>query len=405
MQLKAKGLAFCLLLTVPATVPASGDLLRQLDEEIVRLVREVSPSVVTVIAEASGKGGVQRRIGSAVVLDDSGHVVTTASVVETAERITLKTSDGRAFSARLVGTDMLSNLAVLEAPTPPEGLVPASRGSHTRLAAGSWVAMIANSYGVPYGVTVGAVVDPGPSPCGLSEVGEIRLNLRATPGASGGAVVNCAGEMVGILTAAMGPGSSEYDVDADYFGGRLYGFVPQQDLGMSLAVPMESVCRVADRLIAGGEVARGWLGVRIEEGAAQSRIRGVTIQSVLPDGPAERAELLQGDVIVSFDGQKTASCSELKQLVAAATEGATVRLGVLRGGQVIEVTLELGAVPDEMVRSLRAAGATSIEEPVGQVRWWWRNPRDGAELRRQIEDLEAMLKTLKAEVSRLERKK
>ncbi len=384
---------------------AGGNPLRQLDEAIVRLVGEVSPSVLTVVAEASREDGLQRRIGSAVVLDDAGHVVTTVSVVEGAERITLKTCDGRGFAASLLGTDMLSNLAILKASVPRPGLVAARRGSHTELAPGSWVAMVANTYGVPSGVTVGVVIDPGPRPCGLSEVGEIRMNLKATPGSSGGAVINCEGEIVGILTAAMGPGSSELAVDADYVGGRLYGFVPQQDLGMSLAVPIESAWLVAERIQNGGEVRRGWLGVRIDERSEGSRQQGVTLAGVLPGSPAERAELRRGDVIVSFEGQRTPSCVELKRLVAQATEGSSVQMGILRGDEVIEKTVTLSSVPEELLRSLRAAGASSLEEPVGQVRWWWHSPRDGKELRRQIEDLEEMLKSLKQEVARLETKR
>jgi S1-C subfamily serine protease len=327
------------------------DLLHELDQEVVRLVKDVAPSVVTVVAESKGPTGLQRRIGSAVVLDDSGHVVTTASVVEGAERVRLKTHDGHVL------------------------------------------------------VTVGVVVDPGPRPCGLSEVGEIRMNLRAAPGSSGGAVVNCEGETVGILTAAMGPGSPDLDVDADYFGGRLYGFLPQQDLGMSLAVPIESARRVAERLIRDGKVARGWLGIRIEERTQTSSQAGVVITSVLPGSPAERAKLRRGDAVISFEKQRTPDCATLKRLVADASEGTSVELEVARGGQVVPKTVELASVPEEMLRSLRAAGVSKLRDPVGQVRWWWRSPRDGEELRRQIEELEDVLGDLKLQLVRQQEKK
>ncbi len=274
----------------------------------------------------------QRGIGSGVVVDEEGTIVTNHHVVQGAEEITVSFSKRRdQLDAEIVGTDQATDIAVLRLEDPPEDLQPLSFGDSESLRLGQPVVAIGNPFGLSGTVTYGIVSAKGRQDVGLADYEDfIQTDAAINPGNSGGALVNMQGGLVGINTAILS---------------RSGGYQ-----GIGFAIPSTMVQSVIQQLIEHGEVQRGRLGVLIQTLSPElaeafdlpSDTRGVVVSRVEPDSPAAEANLQQGDVIVAFDGESVDSASELRNRVAHTSPGQQVDLEILREGDRREITVELG---------------------------------------------------------------
>ncbi len=267
----------------------------------------------------------QRSVGSGVFLDADGHVVTNHHVVERAERIQVVLSDKRQFPARVVGVDESTDLAVLQLEDAADAVFPAlPLGDSDRVAVGEWVVAVGNPFRLTSTVTAGIVSALGRQVNIIDDTFRIedfiQTDAAINPGNSGGALVNVRGELVGINTAIATESGS-------YEG---YGF----------AVPSNLVRRVADDLIAHGEVRRGFLGVSIQEVDAPlarelglGGVRGVYVSGVRPGGAAAEAGVQDGDVVLAVEGRAVDAPNELQSAVAQYRPGDRLRLDVLRDGR------------------------------------------------------------------------
>lgn len=265
-------------------------------------------------------------LGSGVFYDSRGYILTNYHVIENADEIMVKLMDQSEFTARVVGVDPLTDLAVLKIFSFSSFPVPAFGSSQSR-GVGEWVMAIGNPYGLDGTVTVGVISGTHRSDLGIATFENfLQTDASINPGNSGGPLIDLDGKVIGINTAIAEIGS-----------------------GVGFAIPMEMAAKIANSLIDNGSVERGWLGVGIQSltpelavSFAVSREKGVLINSVDVGTPAHKAGLLQGDIIISYDGQMVVNSKSLRKLVAESRVGKSVRLKIIREGIEKTVFVEVG---------------------------------------------------------------
>jgi S1-C subfamily serine protease len=266
-------------------------------------------------------------VGSGVILNSKGYVLTNHHVIKDISKIMVRMSGGNDHFAEVIGSDPLTDLAVLKFSTfrkipYPEFAVSKNMG------VGDWVMAIGNPYGLEGTVTVGVISGMGRSNLGIVNYENfIQTDASINPGNSGGPLINLNGEVIGINTAVAEIGS-----------------------GVGFAIPIEMAMRVARQLINSGEVARGWLGIGIQTltpGLASSfnlkhPVDGVLVNSVDPKTPAEIGGIERGDIIVQFDGKEISSSNIFQQMVADTAIGKTVSVKVIRDGGETFLKVKIG---------------------------------------------------------------
>jgi Do/DeqQ family serine protease len=284
-----------------------------------------------------GRGAPGRReefrrpgIGSGVIIDKRGYVLTNNHVILGADSVTVKLSSGDELKGRIVGTDAKTDLAVVKL-EPGRDLRVAQLGNSDSLRVGEWAIAIGNPFGLDQTVTVGVVSATGRAEVGLATYENfIQTDASINPGNSGGPLVNLRGEVIGINTAILATGQ-----------------------GIGFAIPANMAKRVTDQLIDRGKVTRGWIGVSLEpltEELVQSlglpSNRGAVIARVHPGSPAEAAGLQPKDVIVKFGGQAVDDYNQLMRLSSEAEPGKTVPIEIVRTKQRKTVQLKIAESPD-----------------------------------------------------------
>ncbi|MGH6855791.1 MAG: Do family serine endopeptidase [Aestuariivirga sp.] len=284
-------------------------------------------------------------MGSGFVVDGSGVIVTNNHVVEDAESVEVRFQDSSVLKAELVGRDPKTDLAVLRV-KPVKALPAVGFGDSDHLRIGEWVVAIGNPFGLGGSVSLGIVsarnrdINAGPYD------DYIQTDAAINKGNSGGPLFNLKGEVVGINTAIFSPS-----------GGSV---------GIGFSVPANTARGVVDQLLKYGETRRGWLGVKIQsvtgdiaESMELGTPRGALIADVTKTGPAEKAGIEAGDVIVEFNGRPVNQMRDLPRIVAETDIGKQVTIKLLRKGKEMTVTAEVGRLEDgEKVVALQD-GSTS----------------------------------------------
>jgi serine protease Do len=295
--------------------------------------------------------------GSGVIIDKArGYVVTNGHVVDGADEIQVRVGRGREYTARLVGADAKTDLAVLQVNAPLE--TEAVWADIEKLDIGDWVLAIGSPFRLERSVTVGIVSAIGRRNLRIfGESGDyedfIQTDAAINPGNSGGPLVDLRGRVVGINTAIFSPSSGS---ESDGQGGNV---------GIGFAISAALARQVADQIIRNGRVVRGYIGVALNEVtpdlARQLELpepRGAVVLDVVPDSPADQAGLRRGDVIVELEGQPVSDVAELRNRTAAIPVGNTARIGYLRDGRRSDQSLTVAAMP-----LLRTLGLEIRTEP------------------------------------------
>lgn len=359
--LMAVPLASILVLPLPGTEATAGSLPSRVPGSFAELVKEASPSVVNISAVKVIKGREQftlpfgkddpfrdfferyfrdqvpreyrqKGLGSGFIIDKEGYIFTNNHVVEMAEEIRVTLSDEREFEAKIVGRDPKTDLALIKIEGAKD-LIPLSLGDSDRLDVGDWVVAIGNPFNLGHTVTAGIVSAK------LRDIGAgpydnfIQTDASINPGNSGGPLLNVQGEVIGINTAIASPS-----------GGSI---------GIGFAIPVNMAKDLLPQLKK-GKVVRGWLGVVIQKITRDLKGKlnlkdenGALVSDVVEDGPADRAGIKRGDVILSFDGKDIKESKELPYVVSSTPVGKTVPVVVMRKGQKETIQVELGEMTDD----------------------------------------------------------
>jgi Do/DeqQ family serine protease len=275
-----------------------------------------------------GSGRAQLGLGSGVIVAPEGYLLTNHHVVDGASEIEVQLTDGRSGAAKVIGSDPETDIAVLKIEL--SGALPVMRLGEVRaLRVGDAVLAIGNPFNVGQTVTAGIVSALDRTGAGSQFQNFIQTDAAINPGNSGGALVDAGGALVGINTAIFSRS-----------GGSM---------GIGFAVPVDTARRVMEQLIAGGEVRRGWIGVEpreltpeLAESLALESRSGVLIAGVLQDGPAAKAGLKPGDVVVQVAGRPVRVSSDLFAAVASLEPGKTAPVVVQRGSKKLTLAVEVG---------------------------------------------------------------
>ncbi|MCL2589654.1 MAG: trypsin-like peptidase domain-containing protein [Betaproteobacteria bacterium] len=285
-------------------------------------------------------------LGSGVIIDPQGFVLTNNHVIENADEIETVLNDGRKFEARLIGRDPETDLAVLRLTN--AGSLPAiAFAPADSLAVGDVVLAIGNPFGIGQTVTMGIASALGRNHLGINTFENyIQTDAAINPGNSGGALIDGAGRLVGINTAIYSHSNGTRSVDSPPGGG----------LGIGFAIPVSIARKVLEQIIAHGEVVRGWIGIEMREitpELAESfdlpSSHGVLIYNVLDDSPADKSGVLPGDVLVAINGQEVQVPRVMLDLVASLPPGQIATFRLLRKDKKIELKIPVGRRPTPLV--------------------------------------------------------
>ena len=271
-------------------------------------------------------------LGSGVIINDDGYILTNNHVVKGADEIKVKLYDKREFKGQVIGTDSKTDLAVIKIDAKE---LPAIKiGDSDKLKVGDVVIAIGNPYALSHTITMGIVSAVGRSNVGIADYEDfIQTDAAINPGNSGGALVNTKGELVGINTAI-------FSTSGGY-------------MGIGFAIPSSMAYTVMESIIQHGKVIRGWLGVTIQdltpELAEQLNIKetkGSLVSDVVKGSPAEKAGFKRGDVIVDFDNKPVENSTVLKKRVAETPPDTTVQVKIIRDGKEKTLTVTLDVLPE-----------------------------------------------------------
>jgi serine protease Do len=287
----------------------------------------------------------ENSLGSGVVVTRDGYILTNSHVVEEADSIHVSLPDGREFDAKVIGNDKQSDLAVLKIDA--QNLPVADWGAPDRVAVGDFALAVGNPFGVGETVTMGIVSAMGRGGLGIEDIENfIQTDASINPGNSGGPLVNANGNVIGINTAIITGGS----------GGSQ---------GIGFAIPAAMARSVMDQIVKSGKVTRGWLGVTAQPlspeiaksfGLPQDS-KGALIGDVAPNGPAAKAGLHTGDVILSLNGAGVVDPRQLGLKISQIAPGTAVKLRISRDGKEMEVTATLGEMPGDEPKQVSSAPA------------------------------------------------
>jgi Do/DeqQ family serine protease len=276
-------------------------------------------------------------LGSGVIVSASGFVLTNHHVVEAADEIEVALADGKKLLAKVVGNDPETDLAVLRVSA--ENLPSITFGSSDALKVGDVVLAIGNPFGVGQTVTGGIVSALGRTGLGINTFENfIQTDAAINPGNSGGALIDAGGNLVGINTAIFSRS-----------GGSM---------GIGFAIPVSTAKMVLEQIVKSGAVTRGWIGVEVQEitpALAESfklgGQRGALIAGVLRGGPADKAGIKPGDVLVEVQGKPVADPTAMLNLIAALPPGAPAKMKLKRQGQDVDATINVGRRPKPQPRA------------------------------------------------------
>jgi serine protease Do len=271
-------------------------------------------------------------LGSGFFITSDGYIMTNAHVVDHADKITVRLTDKREFSAKVIGADKRTDVALLKIDA--TGLPIITKGDPDKLKVGEWVVAIGSPFGFDSSVTAGIVSAKGRSLPRDNFVPFIQTDVAINPGNSGGPLFNMKGEVVGI-------NSQIYTRS----GGSM---------GLSFAIPIDVAMQVADQLRTTGKVVRGRIGVTIQELTLElaesfglSKPNGALVSSVEKNAPADKAGIEASDVIIKFDGKAVDSSNDLPRIVAATKPGSKVTVELWRKGASKQVTIVVGQMPED----------------------------------------------------------
>ncbi len=275
----------------------------------------------------------EHSLGSGVIVSPDGYILTNNHVIEGATDIKVALSDRREFQAKLVGTDPKTDIAVLKIPA--SGLKSLVLGDSAKTRIGEFVLAIGDPFGVGETVTMGIVSATGRANLAIEDYEDfIQTDAAINPGNSGGALINARGELIGINTAIISGG-----------GGNQ---------GVGFAIPINMAKGVMQQIIEHGKVVRGYLGLLIQpvtpalaKAFGLNEAQGALVGSVTADGPAAKAGVEKGDVIVAIDGEPVKDSQSLRLRVAQMAPGTEVKLKLMRNGQTKEVAVKLGELPEK----------------------------------------------------------
>jgi serine protease Do len=285
----------------------------------------------------------QKSLGSGFIIDKDGFILTNNHVVEKSDEIKVRLSDGSEFKAKIIGRDPKTDLALIKI-KPDKPLTPVALGDSDKLQVGDWVIAIGNPFGLGNTVTAG-IVSAKYRQIGLGSYDDfIQTDAPINPGNSGGPLLNTAGEVVGINSAIFSQS-----------GGSV---------GIGFAIPINMAKDLLPQLKK-GKVVRGWLGVMIQKITPELKEKlhlkgenGALVADVTAGGPADKAGIKRGDVILSFDGKEIKEMRDLPYMVASTPVGKTVTVEVMRKGQTKSFQVKIGELKEE-----KQAQAVSKAEP------------------------------------------
>ena len=281
-------------------------------------------------------------MGSGFIISDDGYILTNNHVVDGADSVLVRMSDLREFDAEVVGTDPRSDLALLRIDAADLPML--TLANNDDLEVGEWVLAIGSPFGLDYSVTAGIVSAKGrslPTENNENYVPFIQTDVAINPGNSGGPLFNLDGQVVGVNSQIF-----------TRSGGSI---------GLSFAIPSSVATNVVEQLKQSGRVTRGWLGVTIQdvdknlaESFGLTRAGGALIADISTDGPASKAGLRSGDIIVKFDGKPIPSSADLPHVVGLIAPGSTVEVELMRDKKLQTINVEVGGLESDDSYTLSA---------------------------------------------------
>ena len=271
-------------------------------------------------------------LGSGFIISPDGFLITNHHVIKDAEEVVVRLQDRRELTAKIIGSDKRSDIALLKLEA--TNLPVVRLGSSESLRVGEWVLAIGSPFGFDHSATAGIVSAKGRSLPSDNYIPFIQTDVAINPGNSGGPLFNLNGEVIGV-------NSQIYS--------RTGGF-----MGLSFAIPIDVAMTVVEQLKTKGKVSRGWLGVQIQdvtrelaESFGMKKPQGALVAKVMPNGPAAAAGLQPGDIIEAFNGHEIATSSALPPLVGSTKIGEMATLKVVRKGKSQNIEIKIGQLPDE----------------------------------------------------------
>ena len=272
-----------------------------------------------------------RGAGAGVIFDPEGYVVTNMHVVENADDILVTLSGGEEYEAKLIGGDKLTDLAVLKVDA-DEPLPYSEFGDSNRARVGDWVLAIGDPYGLTGSVSFGVIsaIDRTLPNRGVPQAEMIQIDAAINTGNSGGPLINTSGQVIGINTMIFSPTGA--------------------NAGIGFSIPANTVKDIASSLAKSGNVERGWLGVVIQDISADfaealnldpADAHGALVSSVQAGGPAAAAGIEEGDIVISYDGEKVEDTVGLRRAVQQTEPGSNVQIGVRRDGEIVTLNTEI----------------------------------------------------------------
>ena len=299
-------------------------------------------------------------LGSGVLVSSDGYIITNYHVVKDADEIKVLLADKREFSGKVIGSDPKTEISVVKIDA--KGLPTLPWGDSDSLEAGDLVLAVGNPYGLNQTVTMGIVSAVGRANVGIADYEDfIQTDAPINPGNSGGALVNVRGQLIGINTAIFST-SGGYQ-------------------GIGFAIPSNMVRTIMESLIKEGKVTRGWLGISIQritpDLAKQFNLKnenGVLVSDVTENGPAEKAGVKRGDVILEYDGKKTDEPGLFRNMVANTAPGEKHSLKILRDKDLLTLEVTIGELPPDIqqaengtyVNALRGVGVQDITPDIAK---------------------------------------